>query len=63
MRKAKDRVWQLPDGQRVIVLVRYGDQAVVQRLDGLRQGTRAVCLVSKLRDSTENSATDLPLAS
>ena len=61
MREDKDRVWRLPDGQRVIVLVRDGDQAVVQRIDGLRQGTRAVCLVSKLREVAENSATNLPL--
>jgi hypothetical protein len=44
-----DRVWRLPDGQRVIILKRDGDQAVVQRVDGLRQGTRAVCHISKLQ--------------
>ena len=61
MPKAKDRVWRLPDGQRVIVLMCDGDQAVVQRIDGLRQGTRAVCTVSKLREAREDSATNLPL--
>jgi hypothetical protein len=49
MREASDRLWLLPDGQRVIILTQYGDRAVVQRVDGLRQGTRAICAVSKLR--------------
>ncbi len=61
MRKTKDPVWQLPDGQRVIVLMRDGDHAVVQWIDGLHQGTRAVCTVSKLREAREDSATNLPL--
>jgi hypothetical protein len=50
MRDEKDRFWRLPDGQMVKMVLHEGDplKAVVERIDGERQGTRAVCLFSKL---------------
>ena len=46
----KGELWRLPDGQIVRVESQEGSpaRAIVQRIDGPRAGTRAICLVSKL---------------
>lgn len=43
------RCWRLPNGQIIAIESCEGDSAVCRRISGPRQGSLAICRVTKLR--------------